>query len=409
MLPRSPTITYIGRVRFRTDNRLFGIKQEDRLSHVHIIGKTGTGKSTLLEFMARQDLERGAGFCLIDPHGDLAERVNAAVPAWRRDDVIYLDAADPTQPFGYNPLRRVHKERIPLAASGFLEVLKKTWADAWGVRMEHILRNALYALLERPNSTLMDIPRLLGEKSFRREVSAGLANPPVRRFWEKDYDRFSFGYRADGAAAIENKVGAFLADPVMRRVVTAPEQEISIRRTMDEGKVLLVNLAKGRLGDDSAHLLGGLLVTTVGLAGFSRADTPPGQRRPFFLYVDEFQEFTTQAVAGMLSELRKYRVGITMAHQYLDQLETVIRDAVTGNTGTLISFRVSAGDARYIEREFRERFTANDLTGLANHEIYVRLMIDGQPSKAFSGRTVVGRSQNNVSPNTAVGPVRISG
>lgn len=381
-------ITNLGRLRFRNDDRPFGIKQEDRFSHLYAIGKTGAGKSTLLEYMARQDLEHGRGFCLIDPHGDLVARVNKAVPAWRRDDVIYLDAADPAQPFGYNPLRQVRRERIPLAASGFLEVLKKTWSDAWGVRMEHILRNALFALLERPGSTLSDIQRLLLEKQFRKEVGAAVQNEPVRRFWLKEYDQSSYGYRADGAAAVQNKVGAFLADPVMRRMVTDPEREISIRRTMDEGKVFLVNLGKGRLGDDSARLLGGLLVTTVGLAGFSRADTPPEQRRPFFLYVDEFQEFTTLAVAEMLSELRKYRVSITAAHQYLAQLEPEIRHAVLGNTGTLISFRVGSNDAPRLSREFQSRFSEKDLTSLGNHEIYVRLMIDGQPCRAFSAKTV---------------------
>ena len=385
--PRSD-ITFIGRIRFRNDNRLFGIEQEDRFSHLYIVGKTGTGKSTLLEYMARQDLERGRGFALIVPHGDLVERVRTAVPAWRTDDVIYLDAADPSQPFGYNPLRRVRKERIPLAASGFLEVLKKTWSDAWGVRMEHILRNALFALLERKASTLSDIQRLLIEKSFRKEVGAGLANEPVRRFWLEEYDRTSYGYRADGAAAVQNKVGAFLADPVMRRIVTAPEREISIRRIMDQGQVLLVNLGKGRLGDDSARLLGGLLTTTVGLAGFSRADTPPEERRPFFLYIDEFQDFTTQSVADMLSELRKYRIGLTMAHQYLQQLQPEIRHAVLGNAGTLIAFRVGAEDAPYLAREFQGRFSEKDLTSLANREIYVKLAIDGQPSRGFSARTV---------------------
>lgn len=378
----------IGRLLFRSDNRLFGIKQEDRFSHLYVIGKTGTGKSTLLEYMARQDMERGRGFCLIDPHGDLVNRLHASVPDFRQNGVIFLDAADPMQPFGYNPLRQVRKDRIPIAASGFLEVLKKTWSDAWGVRMEHILRNTLFALLERPGSTLGDIQRLLVEKSFRKEVGASLQNEPVRRFWLKEYDQSSYGYRADGAAAVQNKVGAFLADPVMRRIVTAPEREISIRRTMDEGKVLLVNLGKGRLGDDSARLLGGLLVTTVGLAGFSRADTLPEERTPFFLYIDEFQEFTTLAVAGMLSELRKYRVSITAAHQYLNQLEPDIRHAVLGNTGTLLSFRVGAEDAPYLSREFQGRFSEKDLTSLGNHEVYIRLMIDGQPSRAFSAETV---------------------
>jgi type IV secretion system coupling TraD/TrwB family protein len=380
-------ITAIGTVNHRSDRRRFGIKQEDRFLHTYIIGKTGVGKSTLLGTMAQHDLLHGNGFALIDPHGDLVESLHRRALDMGRNDVVYLDAADPTQPYGYNPLKHLRPEFIPLAASGLLEVFKKIWADAWGVRMEHILRNALYALLEQKEATLSDISRLFRDRTYRKEVAASLKNEPVRLFWEQEFERYSFAYRSDGVASIQNKIGAFLADPLMRRILTEPKEPISVRRIMDEGKVLLINLGKGRIGEDSSSLLGGLLVTTVGLAAYSRADAPAAERRDFFLYVDEFQNFTTLAVANMLSELRKYRVGMTMAHQYLHQLEPDIRHAVLGNAGTLISFRLGAEDAGYISREFEERFDAKDLLNLPNRNIYLRLMIDGQPSRPFSGAT----------------------
>ena len=384
----SSGITHIARVDFRNDRRVFGIKNEDRFSHMYIIGKTGGGKSTLLEGMALQDLATGNGFALIDPHGDLAERIAARLAHSGRKDVIYFNASDPTQPYGYNPLRQVRGEFIALAASGLMEVLKKMWPDAWGVRMEHILRNVLMALLEQPNATMQDILRLLLDRDYRKKIARSLRNETVRTFLEKEYEKFSFGYRADGAAPIQNKVGAFLADPLLNRIVTSPERDLHIRKIMDDGQVLLVNLAKGRLGDDSSSLLGGLLVTTIGLAAYTRADIPPHKRRDFFVYVDEFQSFTTLALANMLSELRKYRVGFTVAHQYLHQLEPDIRHAILGNTGTIISFRVGAEDAPYLAREFVDQFEHIDLMQLPNYHIYLKLMIDGMPSKPFSAATL---------------------
>jgi type IV secretory pathway TraG/TraD family ATPase VirD4 len=341
----------------------------------------------LIETMALQDLERGNGFALIDPHGDLVARVAARISASDRDRVIYLDATDPAQPYGYNPLRHVSEDRIALAASGMMDVFKKMWPDAWGVRMEHILRNVLMALLEQPDATLHDVLRIFADNAFRKVIAKSLKNETVRNFLLKEFERFSFGYRADGTAPIQNKVGAFLADPLLDRILTAPKNDLHIRRIMDEGQVLLVNLAKGHIGEDSSSLLGGLLVTTIGLAAFSRADTPPAERRDFFVYIDEFQSFTTLALANMLSELRKYRVGFTVAHQYLNQLEPDVRHAVLGNTGSIISFRVGAEDAPYLVREFHERFAQIDLLQLPNYRIYLKLMIDGTPSTPFSAVT----------------------
>ena len=380
--------TILGKVDFRSDQRLVGIKREDRFSHIYVIGKTGTGKSTLLETMALQDLVHGNGLALIDPHGDLADRVAARVPPSRRKDVIYLNASDSNQPWGYNPLRHVGPQYTALAASGLMEVFKKMWPDAWGVRMEHILRNVLMALLEQPDATLHDVLRVFSDKTFRKEIARSLQNETVRRFLEQEFEKFSFGYRSDGIAPIQNKVGAFLADPMLNRIMTSSKQELRIRQIMDEGKVLIANLAKGRIGDDSSSLLGGLLVTTIGLAAYTRADVSPADRRDFFVYVDEFQSFTTLALANMLSELRKYRVGFTVAHQYLHQLEPAIRHAVLGNAGTTISFRLGAEDAPYLSREFQARFSDVDLVQLPNHHVYLKLMIDGMPSLPFSAKTL---------------------
>lgn len=388
MEPMPPGLTRFARADHRNVDYTFGIKDEDRFSHIYIIGKTGTGKSTLLETMALQDIERGRGLALIDPHGDLVQRVAAQVPTRRKSDMIYLNACDPTQPYGYNPLSHVREDRIALAASGFIEVFKKMWSEAWGVRMEHILRNVLMALLEQPHATMHDVLHILSDRKFRTEIARGLKNETVRTFFLKEFERFSFGYRADGTAPIQNKVGAFLSDPLLNRLLTAPKRDLHIRQIMDEGRVLLVNLAKGRMGEDSSSLLGGLLVTTLGLAAFSRAEVPAHARRDFYVYVDEFQNFTTLAMANMFSELRKYRVGVTVAHQYLHQLEPDVRHAILGNAGTIISFRVGSEDATYLAQEFQERFDEVDLLKLPNYHIYLKLMIDGTPSKPFSAATV---------------------
>jgi hypothetical protein len=380
--------TYFARTNARRPFRKFGIKQPDRLSHIYVIGKTGTGKTTLLETLIRQDIAAGEGCALIDPHGDFVERVAATVPAARTADVVLLNVPDPQQVYGYNPLSRVRPDKRPLVASGVMEVLKKMWAEAWGVRMEHILRNALLTLLDQPAATLGDIPLLLNDKDFRRHAVTNVTNNQVSQFWEIEYERYNPRYRADAIAPILNKTGAFLADPKLNRILTRSDGGLRLRSIMDQGKVLLVNLAKGKIGEDSASLLGGLLVTSLGLAAYSRADLPESQRRPFYIYVDEFQNFTTLAIANMLSELRKFGVGMVLAHQYLHQLEPDIRHAVLGNAGTIISFRLGPEDAAFIAREFEPVFTHLDLMNLPNHDIYLKLMIDGTPSRPFSATTL---------------------
>lgn len=378
-------IAYFAETNARNTFTRFGIKQADRLSHMYVIGKTGVGKSTLLETLARQDVEQGRGFCLIDPHGDLAEQMKGLVENSGRS-FIYLDAAKPNQPYGYNPLRKVAADKIPLAVSGLLDAMKKLWGDAWGVRMEHVLRNSLYALIERDGSVLPDILRLYADKSYRQGVVRGISNDTVRRFWLDEFEKYPDLKRAEAVAPIQNKLGALLTDPRLYRALVAPEIPISFRSYMDNGEILIVNLAKGRLGQDSANVLGSMLASTIGLAALSRAETPQSARRPYYLYVDEFQSFTTLAFANMMPELRKYGVGLILAHQYLHQLDEQVRHSVLGNTGTLISFRLGPEDAAVISREMQPSFDVLDMLNLPNYNFYVKLMIDGTPSGAFSGR-----------------------
>jgi uncharacterized protein DUF87 len=387
-LPSIESPSFFARTNVRNKGIPVGIKQADRLSHMYVIGKTGTGKSTLLETLAAQDILHGRGMMLIDPHGDLAERVAKAVPAHRRNDVIYFNVPDPTQPFGYNPLKHVREDKITLAASGLMEAFKKMWPDAWGVRMEHVLRNTLLTLLEQPEATLGDILRILNDKHFRAAAVARIHNEQVRQFWITEYDHYPPRMRAEAIAPIQNKVGAFLADPLLRRILTSPEKPLQLRRIMDEGKIVIVNLARGQIGEDTTALLGALLVTTVALAAFSRAEMHAVDRRPFFVYLDEFQSFTTRSLASMTAELRKYAVGVIAGHQYLTQVEPPVIDAVLGNAGTMICFRLSARDAMALAGEFEPKLETNDLVNLPNCQIYLKLMIDGAPSQPFSADTL---------------------
>jgi energy-coupling factor transporter ATP-binding protein EcfA2 len=384
----SPDISYFARTNHRNRHVQFGIKQQDRLSHMYLIGKTGVGKSTLLETLAWQDFKAGRGFALVDPHGDLVEQLAEHMRTADPERIVYLNACDPWLMFGYNPLRQVREDKIPLAVSGMLETLKKIWPDAWGVRMEHVLRNAVYALLERSGSTLPDILRLFTDDDYRKEVVRGIRNAVVKRYWTEEFEHYPARLRAEACAPIQNKLGALLADPTLHRILVKPEIDLHFRKLIDEGTVLLVNVSKGRLGEECSLLLGSLVVSTLGLAAFSRAEADPAGRRHYFVYLDEFHNFTTLMLANMMSELRKYGLGLVLAHQYLQQIEPDIRHAVLGNAGTMVSFRVGPEDATILADELQPVFGVLDLLSLPNRAIYVKLMIDGTPSKPFSANIV---------------------
>jgi hypothetical protein len=383
-------ITHFARTNHRNRGIPFGIRRADRRTHMYIIGKTGTGKSTLLKTLMREDLKNGEGFALLDPHGDLAEEVVSLVPPERTGDLINLDVPEESLSWHFNPFAGVPEERRALAAAGTVEVFKKLWSDDWGPRLEHLLRNVVFTLLETDGATLGDVPRLLSDKDYRGSVVRGVSNEVVRGFWEKEYAGYSPAFRAVVTAPLLNKVAAFLTDPRLNAILTAKESSFDLRRVMDEGKVLIVNLAKGKLGEGPASLLGSLLVSHLSLAALQRADRPLEERRDFYLYLDEFHAFATLSLATMLSELRKYRLNLILAHQYLGQLETEVRDAVFGNAGTFISFRVGALDAPTVARELAPKFEAEDLLSLPNFSIYLRLMIEGEVSRGFSGETLVG-------------------
>ncbi|MEO9614412.1 MAG: type IV secretion system DNA-binding domain-containing protein [Nitratireductor sp.] len=377
-------VTILGTTVGRRPYRRFGIHLSDRLFHQYIIGQTGTGKSTLMLNMMRQDVVAGQGFCLIDPHGDLAQEVVEIAG----NDAVYWDAVDPACPVGYNPMTYVTERYRPLVASGLIDTLKKQWADAWGARMEHLLRHALLALLARPRSSLQDIIPMFLEAGFRKEVLAEVSDEQVRRFWTAEFPKMNYKTAADGVAPIANKLGAFLAHPAVRKAVCDPEQPLRFRALMDQGRTLVVNLAKGRLGADVANILGGLIASSLGLAAYSRQSQPIKKRKPYFLYIDEFHSFTTTAFADMLSELRKYRLGLVLSHQHTSQLDSGVLDAILGNVGTLMVFRVGANDSSILAKQLASRVPQPpDLVTLSNYEMYLKLMIDERQSKAFSVQT----------------------
>ena len=358
------------------------MRQRDRLMHLYCIGQTGAGKSTLLANMAMQDAKAGNGFCLIDPHGDLAVSLSKHLLTPHH----YWDVADPACPYGYNPLARVPPSLRPLVASGLIDTLKKQWADSWGARMEHLLRYAVLALLDQPVADLRDIVRLYVDKEFRWTVVARIGDAQVRNFWTQEFPKMNYMNAIDGVAPIANKLGAFLAHPVIRRVVCEPKHPLRFRQIMDRGEILIVNLAKGRLGSDMANVMGGLIVSKVMHAAFSRHGSAETARLPFMLYVDEFPSFTTQAFADLMPEARKYGLGLILAHQHVSQMDRNVFDAVIGNTGTMMAFRVGANDAPLIARQLGD-VSSHELITLPNYHALVQMMIDGRKSRAFSART----------------------
>jgi hypothetical protein len=381
-------VTYLGRTNTTRNVRTFGIRQRDRRSHMAIIGKTGTGKSALLQNIVCQDILAGRGGALLDPHGDLVRAVFNCLPAPYRQNLVTFDAGDPSLRYRFNPFADIAPDRRALAAAGLVEVFKKIWSDDWGPRLEHLLRNVVFTLLERPESSLADIPRLIANRSFRSEVVADIEDKMVKEFWTNEFDKYSPGFRSVVVAPLQNKIGALLTDPTLRRILTEPGDWLDLRRIMDEGKFILVNLDKGRIGEGPAAILGSFLVSHMAHAAIARSDTPESGRRDFAIVLDEFQTFTTLSVATMMAELRKYHVGMVLANQHLSQLDPAIRDAVFGNAGTIISFRVGAADGAFLAREFAPAFFGEDFISLPLYHIYIRLLIDGEPSHPFSATTL---------------------
>ena len=374
--------TTIGDAYHRRGDQPFTIGAKDRLFHLYMIGQTGTGKSTLLQKLALQDATLGSGFCLLDPHGDLADQLHRELPPGH----LYWNVADPSCPLGYNPITRVSAGLRPLIASGLIETLRMQWADAWGPRMEHLLRYALLALLELPRADFRDIMRLFLEKDFQTQVIGHITDPQVRQFWTREYPAMNYKTAIDGVAPIANKVGAFLAHPVVRSAMCAPPEPLRFRKLMDEGGMLIVNLAKGRLGGDIANVVGGLIVSAIMHAAMSRHDQPVQTRRPFMLYVDEFHSFTTNAFAGMLSEVRKYGLGVTLAHQHVQQADPSVFAAVVGNVGNLIVFRIGVQDAVVLSPQFGG-VPASDLVNLPNYRAFAQVMVAGEKTKPFTMTT----------------------
>lgn len=368
--------------------KLFGIKEKDRRNHIYIIGKTGTGKSTLMLNMAICDIKNGKGLALIDPHGDLALQTLDFIPKGRRKDVVFFNAADTDYPIAFNPLENVHPDFHHLIVSGLISTFKKIWFDFWGPRLEHILRHALFTLLEFPQSTILDLPKLLTDKEFRKKLVGNLHNPSLREFWLFEFEKYSTWLRSEAISPILNKIGQFLISLPLRNIIGQRKNTFNLRSLMDDGKILIANLSKGQIGEENCALLGSMLVTKIQLAALSRADIEEARRRIFYLYVDEFHNFLTLSFADILSEARKYGLSLILAHQYIEQLDEKIRAAVFGNVGTLISFRVGAEDAKYLAREFSPVFNETDLINLPNHHIYLKLMIEGQTSQPFSAVTL---------------------
>ncbi|MBS1619699.1 MAG: type IV secretion system DNA-binding domain-containing protein, partial [Bacteroidetes bacterium] len=333
-------LTYFAKIHYRNDERIFGISQEDRLLHTYIIGKTGTGKSTLLKTMIMQDIVAGRGVCLLDPHSQLVEEVYKLIPESRMQDVIYFNVPDVALQLKYNPFKRVSYEKRSLVASSILDVFKKLWFDAWGVKLEHLLRYAILTLLDQPTATIADIPTLLLDRAFRKKAIGHIKNKSVKDFWEKEFVH----YMRYDLLPVLNKIGGMLAHRAIKRVLIENTNEVSLRKAMDEKKIVLVNLSKGHLGEDVAHILGSLFISSISSAAFSRVDTPEESREPFMVFMDEFHNFTTLSLVNMFSELRKFKVGMILAHQYTYQLEDEIKHSIFGNVGTIISFRLGTED-----------------------------------------------------------------
>ncbi|MDO8575676.1 MAG: type IV secretion system DNA-binding domain-containing protein [bacterium] len=384
-------VTYFAETDSRGKKTKFGIKQKDRTRHVYVIGKTGMGKSTMLENMAVQDILDGHGMCFIDPHGKTAELLLEYIPEHRKNDVLYFAPFDLDHPVSFNVLEKVDADKRHLVVSGLMSTFKKIWEDAWSARMEYILSNTLLALLEYPDATLLGVNRMLADKAYRQKVVDNVTDPSVKAFWVDEFAKYTDRFAAEATPAIQNKIGQFTSNALIRNMIGQPKSSFNIREMMDERKIIIVNLSKGRVGEQNANLLGGMLITKIYLAAMSRADVPDRILKTlpnFYLFVDEFQSFANKSFADILSEARKYKLNLTIAHQYIEQMEEEVRAAVFGNVGTMTIFRVGAFDAEIFEKEYAPVFTAEDIVNLGFAQIYLKLMIDGISSQPFSATTL---------------------
>ncbi len=384
-------ITYFAETDARNQRIKFGIKSRDRTRHMYVIGKSGVGKSTLLENMAIQDIQHGEGVAVLDPHGSFAEKMLEYIPEHRIKDVVYFAPFDTDNPISFNVLEDVGADRRHLVVSGLMSTFKKIWVDAWSARMEYILTNTLLALLEYPGATLLGVNRMLSEKGFRKKVVENITDAAVKAFWTEEFANYTERMAAEAVPAIQNKIGQFTANPLVRNIIGQSKSTFDLRKVMDEQKILIINLSKGRIGDTNTSLLGSMIITKIYLAAMSRAELSQsrmGGLPNFYFYVDEFQSFANETFADILAEARKYKLALIIAHQYVAQMEEKVRDAVFGNVGTTVSFRVGPLDAELLEKVFAPQFTQNDIINLGMAEIYLSLMINDIGSPPFSARTL---------------------
>ncbi len=384
--------TFFAKTNFRNKEKTFGIKASDRRQHMYVVGKTGTGKTALLENMAIQDIVNGKGVCIVDPHGEFVEGITAKIPKERIKDVIYFNPADTEYPIGFNVLEVPDPKYKHLVSSDLMGIFTKIWANVWSPRMEYILNNCILALVETPGTTLLGIPRILVDKDYRQKIISNITDPVVKSFWIHEYEGWRDQFRNEAIVPIQNKVGQFLSTFIIRNIVGQQKSTINIQDIMNNQKILLINVSKGRIGEDNSALLGAMLITKIQMGAMERVRLDPEKRKDFYLYVDEFQNFVTESFANILSEARKYRLNLIIAHQYIGQLMlgevSKVRDAIFGNVGTMITFRVGAADAEFLEKEFEPEFNPQDVINLSNYNIYLKLMVDGVTSRPFSAITL---------------------
>ncbi|PID84320.1 hypothetical protein CSB09_01645 [Candidatus Gracilibacteria bacterium] len=387
--PAQTPNTPIGISNFRGSSIEFGLQPVDRARHTYIVGKTGMGKSTLLENMIYNDILSGRGVGLIDPHGDLADTILASIPKSRTNDIVLFDPSDTEFPIGFNMLESPNPALTPIVASGLVSIFKKMFADSWGPRLEYILRNTVLTLLQVQDTTLISIPLILTNESYRKRIVGKLKDPMMKQFWAQEFAKMAPNMQSEAVNPILNKVGQFLSSPILRNILGQPKNPFSMRWVMDKEKIFIVNLSKGKIGEDASALLGAMMVTKFQIEAMTRADTPEHERKDFGLYVDEFQNFATDSFAEILSEARKYKLSLTMANQYIAQMPETVRDAVFGNVGSMISFQVGQADATVLSDAFggEEIILPKDFTNLRKYDIYTKLLIDGMPSAVFSATT----------------------